>query len=99
MGEKQVIITIGREFGSAGHEIAEELAKRFDFRLYDYHLLREIADEKNVAHHTLEPYDEVPKKGFGSRTSPEVIRLLTVSLALCPTARTTSWQPISPLLV
>ena len=49
MGEKQVIITIGREFGSAGHEIAEELAKRFDLRLYDYHLLREIADEKNVA--------------------------------------------------
>jgi len=68
MGEKQVIITIGREFGSAGHEIAEELAKRFDLRLYDYHLLREIAEEKNVAHHTLEPYDEVPKKGFGSRT-------------------------------
>ena len=26
--QKQVIISIGREFGSAGHEIAERIAKR-----------------------------------------------------------------------
>lgn len=68
MEQKQVIISIGREFGSAGHEIAEELSKRFEFPLYDYNLLREIAVEKNVNHASLEPYDEVPKKGFGSRT-------------------------------
>lgn len=68
MAEKQFIISIGREFGSAGHEIAEELAKRFQIPLYDYHLMREIADEKNVSVGNLEPYDEIPKKGFGSRT-------------------------------
>lgn len=68
MEQKQVIISIGREFGSAGHEIAEELSKRFEIPLYDYNLLREIAAEKNVNHASLEPYDEVPKKGFGSRT-------------------------------
>ncbi len=68
MAEKQFIISIGREFGSAGHEIAEELSKRFQIPLYDYHLMREIADEKNVHVGNLEPYDEIPKKGFGSRT-------------------------------
>ena len=66
MEEKQFIISIGREFGSAGHEI--ELSKRFQIPLYDYHLMREIADEKKVNVRNLEPYDEIPKKGFGSRT-------------------------------
>lgn len=68
MEKKQFIISIGREFGSAGHEMAEELAKRFEVPLYDYNLLREIAQEKQVSVHALEPYDEIPKKGFGSRT-------------------------------
>ena len=31
--DKQLIISIGREFGSAGHAIAEELSKRFDIPL------------------------------------------------------------------
>lgn len=68
MEQKQMIISIGREFGSAGHEIAEKLAERFSLPLYDYNLLREIAGEKKVNVANLEPYDEVPKKGFGSRT-------------------------------
>lgn len=68
MKKKQVIISIGREFASAGHEIAESLANRLSLPLYDYHLLREIADEKDVEVSALEPYDEVPKKGFGYRT-------------------------------
>lgn len=68
MKEKQVIISIGREFGSAGHEIAEALAEKYQLKLYDYHLLREIAEEKNVHVAELEPYDEIPKKGFGYRT-------------------------------
>lgn len=68
MEQKQVIISIGREFGSAGHEIAERIAKKFALPLYDYNLLREIAGEKKVNVANLEPYDEVPKKGFGYRT-------------------------------
>ena len=68
MEQKQMIISIGREFGSAGHEIAEKLAERFSLPLYDYNLLREIAGEKKVNVANLEPYDEVPKNGFGSRT-------------------------------
>ena len=30
--EKQVLITVSREFGSGGHEVAAELAKRFGGR-------------------------------------------------------------------
>ena len=56
MAKKQFIISIGREFGSAGHEIAEEISNRFQIPLYDYHLMREIANEKNVSVGNLEPY-------------------------------------------
>lgn len=74
---KQVIISIGREFGSGGHEIAQHLADRFSLPLYDYNLLREIAQEKNVSASNLEQYDEVPKKGFsktvrGFNNSPQL---------------------------
>ena len=75
--DKQVIISIGREFGSGGHEIAQNLADRFGLPLYDYNLLREIASEKNVNATNLEQYDEVPKKGFsktvrGFNNSPQL---------------------------
>lgn len=37
--KKQLIISVGREFGSGGHVIAETLAKRFDLPLYDSNIL------------------------------------------------------------
>ena len=43
--ESQLIISVGREFGSAGHEIAEELAKHYGISLLDHNLLDEIANE------------------------------------------------------
>ena len=48
--EKQLIISIGREFGSGGHEIAEILAKHYGLNLYDKNLLQEIANEIGRAH-------------------------------------------------
>ena len=68
---KQLIISVSREFGSGGHVIAEQLAKRFNLPLYDNNLLQEIAEKKNLAAESLEKYDEVPKnksffkKGYG----------------------------------
>lgn len=44
--EKQTIISVGREFGSAGHEIAEKVAKELGFKFYDRNMLDEIAQEK-----------------------------------------------------
>lgn len=66
--EKQLIISIGREFGSGGHEIAEMLAKKFDLTLYDKNLLHQVAEEKNVDPAHIEKYDEVPRKLIFSRT-------------------------------
>lgn len=46
--EKQLIISIGREVGSGGHEIAEILAKHYNIPLLDKNILEEIAEKKNV---------------------------------------------------
>ena len=66
--EKQLIISVGREYGSGGHAIAEELAKRFDLPLFDNNLLEKIAQEKEVSHEDLLRYDEKPKSFIFSRT-------------------------------
>ena len=66
--QKQVIISIGREFGSAGHEIAERIAKRYGLSLYDHNLLREVADRHNVNPEELEIFDEMKHNKFLYRT-------------------------------
>ena len=72
---QQLIISIGREYGSGGHEIAEELAERFGLHFYDKNLLKEIATEKSVDVNRLEKYDELPRsvsrKVRGFSNSPE----------------------------
>lgn len=64
---KQIIISIGREYASGGHVIAEAIAERLGLKLYDANLLREIAGEKQIDANMLEKYDEIPKKRFISR--------------------------------
>lgn len=66
MGE-QLIISVGREFGSGGHVIAEALAERFGLPLYDHNLLDEIAEGKNVDGQSLKVYDEKHKIKLFSR--------------------------------
>ena len=46
--EKQLIIAIGREVGSGGHEIAEKLAKHYNIPLVDKNILEDIAEKKDV---------------------------------------------------
>lgn len=65
--DKQLIISVSREFGSGGHEIADILAKRFDIPIYDSNLLEEIANAKNMDIEKMQKYDEKPKNIFLSR--------------------------------
>ena len=52
------IITIGREFGSGGHEVGRRLAAELGYRLYDKELLKMMAQESNICEQVLEDYDE-----------------------------------------
>lgn len=63
----QIIISVGREFGSGGRVIAEALAKRFNIPIYDRHLITEIADRTGLTPEEIEKYNENPKKRIVSR--------------------------------
>ena len=45
------IITIGREFGSAGREIGYKVAKEFGIKLYDKEMLARAAKERHLLSH------------------------------------------------
>ena len=63
----QLIISVGREFGSGGRVIAEELAKRFGLPIYDRHLITEIAEKTGMTPEEIEKYNEKPKHLIISR--------------------------------
>ena len=64
----QIIISVGREFGSGGRVIAEALAKRFDIPIYDRHLITEISEKTGLAPEEIEKYNENPKHRLFSRS-------------------------------
>lgn len=69
--EQQIIISIGREFGSAGHEIAQKLAEKYHLPIYDHNLLKEMAAKRELGDKALaelEEYDEMKKNKLLSRT-------------------------------
>lgn len=63
----QIIISVGREFGSGGRVIAEALAERFNIPIYDRHLITEIAERTGLTPEEIEKYNENPKKKIISR--------------------------------
>lgn len=76
---KQLIISVGREYGSGGHIVAAKLAEHFGLPLLDSNILSEIAKEKNADEAFLRKYDESARNLLFSRSvkgysnSPEEI--------------------------
>ena len=58
------IITIGRQFGSGGHEIGQMLADRLEIPLYDHRLVSMAAQELKLREDTVRKVDESSLKMF-----------------------------------
>ena len=58
------IITIARQFGSAGREIGEKVADHFDIKCYDKELLTRAAKESGFCEEMIESHDERPTNSF-----------------------------------
>ncbi len=56
MGHK--VITIGRQFGSGGHEIGEKLSERLQIPLYDRNLVEMAAEKLGLSEISVEEVDE-----------------------------------------
>ena len=57
---ENMIITIGRQFGSGGHQVGRKLAKELGLKIYDKELLKLVAEESGICEKVLENYDEKP---------------------------------------
>lgn len=73
---RQIVVSIGREYGSGGHEIGQKLAEKLDLEFIDKNLLKKIAEDNHSDYKTFEKYDEKPKKIYsrtvkGYSNSPE----------------------------
>lgn len=62
--KEKFIISIGREFGSGGKYIGQELAKRLNIKCYDNELLAKVSENYNIDMETLEKVDEKQKSSF-----------------------------------
>jgi len=58
------IITIGRQYGSAGREIGEKVAAHFGIKCYDKELLARAAKDSGFCSEMLEHHDEKPTNSF-----------------------------------
>lgn len=58
------VITIGREFGSGGKYIGQELAKRLKINCYDNELIQKVAKDFNIDINLLNSVDEKQKSSF-----------------------------------
>lgn len=63
---KKTVITIGRQFGSGGHEIGEMLAKKLAIPFYDRNLVKMAAEELHITEEQAEQEDETKLMNFVS---------------------------------
>ena len=64
MAKANTIITIGREYGSAGREIGYKVADYFGIKLYDKEMLARAAKESGICQELFETHDEKPTSSF-----------------------------------
>ena len=64
MEKTNTIITIGRQFGSAGREIGYKVAKDLGIKLYDKEMLARAAKESGLCEELFETHDEKPTNSF-----------------------------------
>lgn len=64
MMKTNTIITIGRQYGSAGREIGYKVADALDIKLYDKEMLDRAVKESGICQELFETHDEKPTNSF-----------------------------------
>ena len=72
MSDKKIIITLGRECGSGGHEIGEKLAKKLGIAFYDKNLIELAAKHSGLDLDVLGSTDEKAPSPFISPYAPTI---------------------------
>ena len=73
MGDKKLVITIGRQYGSGGNEIGRKLAGELGIDFYDKNILRMNSDESGIK----ESYFHLADEKAGSRLLYRIVSGMT----------------------
>ena len=60
--EEKFVITISRQFGTGGHEIGAEIARRLGVKLLDKQILNEVASRINAVEDAVENIESSEKE-------------------------------------
>ncbi len=58
MEKKKIIISIGRQYGSGGHLVAQEIGKKLGVRVYDNELISQAAEQSGLSESLFMKNDE-----------------------------------------
>lgn len=64
MDKKKLVITIGRQYGSAGREIGLKVAETLGIKFYDKEMLKRAAHDSGMCEELFETHDEKPANSF-----------------------------------
>ena len=65
--EKKFVVTIGREFGTGGRQIAKELAQILGVELYEKGLLKQLEDRYDLTQEEIDKLKGMKKSWFFER--------------------------------
>ncbi len=82
-----LVITIGRQYGSGGHQIARELSKIMGIKMYDKELIELSAVKSGIDEEILHLYDEHPTNSL----------LYSMSLGVNPFSASVSGMHYEPI--
>lgn len=88
-----VIFTIGREFGSGGHEIGKKLAQDLRINFYDKEIIKEASKKYGFASKVMEKFDEKPASGLSYLMNTDIAGTMQplsmqIFIAQCNTIKT-----------
>lgn len=84
--KKQILITIGREYGSGGHDLAALLSQRLGIRMLDRELIDELWKNDPEMQQLAQQYDERPANRSSAARS---MNLTTPFHTMWPSASST----------
>ena len=64
MAKTNMVITIGRQYGSGGREVGRRLASRLEIPYYDKEILSEASKDSGICEELFEDHDEKPTRSF-----------------------------------
>lgn len=79
MGEKQLLVTISRTYGSGGHDIGKQLAQMLGIGFLDREILDHMSDELGIDAGTMRQFDEKVPNLLTSRSVQAMNQSITNS--------------------